>query len=74
VLAVLYAVPIIVSVVGDPKWHDLFEKYAPVSAGLAVQSTAADPLIGPWKGLGVLALWTLAALIAGAIVLGRRDA
>jgi ABC-2 type transport system permease protein len=74
VLALLYAVPVIVTVVTDPVWHDRLVKYAPVSAGLAVQSTAADPLIGPWKGLGVLALWTLAALLAGAITLQRRDA
>ncbi|BCY10888.1 ABC transporter permease subunit [Actinoplanes sp. L3-i22] len=74
VLAVLYAVPIIITVVSDQTWHDRFEKYAPVSAGLAVQSTATDPLIDPWKGLGVLALWTLAALTAGAIVLRSRDA
>ncbi|WP_436532530.1 ABC transporter permease subunit [Actinoplanes sp. HUAS TT8] len=74
VLGLLYAVPIIVSVVTDQTWHDRFEKYAPVSAGLAVQSTAADPLIGPWKGLGVLALWTLAALLVAAITLRRRDA
>lgn len=74
VLALLYAVPIIMSVVTDQKWHDRLEKYTPVSAGLAVQSTAPDPLIGPWKGLGVLALWTLAALIVGALTLQRRDA
>ncbi|GLW31191.1 ABC transporter permease subunit [Actinoplanes regularis] len=74
VLTMLYAVPIIVSVVTDPVWHDRFEKYSPVSAGLAVQATGPDPLIGPWQGLGVLALWTLAALLAGAILLKRRDA
>lgn len=74
VLALLYAVPIIVMVITDRTWHDRLEKYAPVSAGLSVQSTAADPLIGPWKGLGVLALWTFAALLAGAIALQRRDA
>ncbi|MFI1991759.1 ABC transporter permease [Actinoplanes sp. NPDC020271] len=74
VLALLYAVPVVVAVITDPTWHDRLVKYAPVSAGLAVQSTASDPLIGPWKGLGVLALWTFAALLAGAITLQRRDA
>jgi ABC-2 type transport system permease protein len=47
-----------------------------MSAGLAVQATVdvnALP-IGPWKGLGVLALWALAALIAGGLLFELRDA
>jgi hypothetical protein len=48
----------------------------PMSAGLAVQATVhVDALpIGPWKGLGVLALWALAALLAGGLYFERRDA
>jgi hypothetical protein len=30
--------------------------------------------IGPWAGLGVLAAWAAAALLAGALVLCLRDA
>ena len=30
--------------------------------------------IGPWAGLGVLAAWAAAALLAGGILLCRRDA
>jgi ABC-2 type transport system permease protein len=46
----------------------------PTSAGLAVQATGNDAPIAPWLGLGVLALWTVAALLAGGLLLVRRDA
>jgi ABC-2 type transport system permease protein len=47
-----------------------------MAAGLAVQSTV-DPggqPVGPWAGLGVLAAWAAAALVAGWLVLRLRDA
>jgi ABC-2 type transport system permease protein len=47
-----------------------------MTAGLWIQATAglrSLPLT-PWQGLGVLALWTLGALIFGAAVLCLRDA
>ena len=48
----------------------------PVTAGLAIQATTglADLPISPWAGLGVLAAWAVAALLAGRLVLCRRDA
>jgi ABC-2 type transport system permease protein len=76
VLGLLYLSPILAAAVTDPVWHDRIERYAPMSAGLAVQATrnlAALP-IGPWEGLGVLALWAAGALLAGWAVLARRDA
>jgi ABC-2 type transport system permease protein len=47
-----------------------------MNAGLAVQSTTGlDALpIGPWAGLGVLAVWAAAALSLGGLLLCRRDA
>jgi ABC-2 type transport system permease protein len=74
VLALLYAVPIAVGVVTDPVWQKHLEQIAPASAGLAVQVTTGDAVIGPWKGLGVLTLWAFGALLAGGAVLVRRDA
>ncbi|WP_330236939.1 ABC transporter permease [Streptomyces sp. NBC_00566] len=48
--------------------------YLPDRAGqLALHSTSAGPL-GPWSGLAVTALWTAAALGAGAWCVRRRDA
>jgi len=74
VLVLLYALPIVNAAVADPTWQRRLERIEPASAGLAMQATVADPVIGPWKGLGVLALWSLGALLAGAVLLERRDA
>ena len=51
-------------------------KYLPLNAGTQIMSTRSpDPTqLGPWTGLGVVALYALAALIAGAVALSRRDA
>ena len=47
-----------------------------MSAGLAIQATTGlrNLAISPWAGLGVLAIWAGAALLAGALVLRTRDA
>jgi ABC-2 type transport system permease protein len=76
VLALLYAYPIVIRVVSDPVWLRRLERLGPTTAGLAVQATTGlDRLhIGPWPGLGVLALWAGLALTVGAVVLHRRDA
>ena len=46
-----------------------------MTAGLAVQATTGLPglPISPWAGLGVLAAWTGAALLAGGLLLRLRD-
>lgn len=76
VLGVLYLTPIITTLVSDPEWYDRLRKLSPMTAGLAVQSTVdieAQP-VGPWSGLGVLALWAVGALLGGALSLRLRDA
>ena len=76
VLGLLYLTPIITTLVSDPTWHDRLRKLSPMTAGLAIQSTVdveAEP-IAPWSGLGILALWAAAALVAGALTLRVRDA
>jgi ABC-2 type transport system permease protein len=76
VVGVLYVVPLIADVMVSPVWRDRLDRYGPTNAGLAIQATKniAKLPIGPWPGLGVLALWTLAALAAGCLVLRLRDA
>jgi ABC-2 type transport system permease protein len=76
VLGLMYVFPIVTQVVTDPDWHRHLQRVGPMSAGLAVQATVdVDDLpIGPWTGLGVLALWALAALLLGGLLLERRDA
>ena len=73
VLTLLYAVPLVTAMIIDPGWQKRLQQINPVSAGLAIQNTTGDGVIGPWKGLGVLALWTLGALLAGAAALRRQD-
>ncbi|MFI5980790.1 hypothetical protein ACIBEA_07955 [Streptomyces sp. NPDC051555] len=49
-------------------------QYLPDRAGQLVLSTHPQGDLGPWVGLGVTALWAVAALVAGGIAVSRRDA
>jgi len=76
VLGLLYLFPVVAAVVHDPQWHRHLEQLAPMTAGLDIQATTglrALPLT-PWQGLGVLAAWAAAALLAGGLLLRLRDA
>jgi ABC-2 type transport system permease protein len=76
VLGLLYLFPIVANVVGDAQWQRHLQQIGPMTAGLAIQATT-DPRsqpIGPWAGLGVLAAWAAAALLAGGLLLRLRDA
>ncbi|MFE9626216.1 ABC transporter permease [Streptomyces sp. NPDC006527] len=48
--------------------------FLPDRAGQVVLHTERDGTLGPWTGLAVTALWTAAALAAGAWRVRRRDA
>ena len=76
VLGLLYLSPIFAAVVRSPHWHNDIERYAPMTAGLAIQATTGlrSLPISPWGGLGVLAAWAAAALLAGGLRLRLRDA
>lgn len=54
----------------------LIERYAPMPAGMAIQTTvAAEALpIGGWAGQAVLACWAGCALLTGWTVFALRDA
>ncbi|MEV6423543.1 ABC transporter permease [Streptomyces sp. NPDC051662] len=75
VLGLLYLFPVIIQVVHDPEWQRHLQQIAPMTAGLAVQATVNLPglPIGPWAGLGTLAAWAASALLAGGLLLRRRD-
>ncbi|GAA3926491.1 ABC transporter permease [Actinoplanes auranticolor] len=75
VLALLYAVPLIAAVINDPELQRTLRRFAPMTAGLAVQATTdlqRQP-IGPWAGLAVLAAWSAAALLCGGLAFRLRD-
>jgi ABC-2 type transport system permease protein len=76
-LGLLYIVPLIVQLgVLDPRWERRLEQWSPMNAGLAIQATRdlRTLPIGPWPGLGVLALWAAGALLVGGLLLRLRDA
>jgi ABC-2 type transport system permease protein len=76
VLGLLYLFPVVASVAANPHWQRHLEQIGPMTAGLDIQATTGLntlPLT-PWQGLGVLAAWAAAALLAGALVLRCRDA
>ena len=76
VLGLLYLIPILAAAVTGPAWHRHLQEIAPMTAGLEVQATIAlrGLPISPWAGLGVLAAWAAAALLAGGLLLRLRDA
>jgi ABC-2 type transport system permease protein len=75
VLGLLYLFPILAQVGGAGVQRHL-EQIGPMTAGLEIQaSTGLRHLpISPWAGLGVLAAWAAAALLAGGLLLRLRDA
>ncbi|MFB6550468.1 ABC transporter permease [Streptomyces sp. NPDC056405] len=75
VLGLLFFFPILTQVITDPDWQRLLQQIAPMTAGLSVQTTIGiDRLpIGPWEGLGVVALWAAGALAVGGAMLRLRD-
>lgn len=71
---ILLVLPILTNALPSPYSSDV-AKYLPLNAGTQIMATHPDPtMLGPWAGLGVTALYTLAALVAGAAVFKRRDA
>jgi hypothetical protein len=76
VLALLFAFPILTTLVTERHWHERLTEWAPMSAGLAVQASRdLDSMpIEPWQGLGVLAVYAAAALLLGGVALQWRDA
>ncbi len=76
VLGLLYLFPITASTIANATIARHLQQIGPLSAGLDVQATIGVnslPLT-PWQGLGVVALWTVGALLLGALVLKFRDA
>jgi ABC-2 type transport system permease protein len=76
VLGLLYLFPIVAALAANPNWQRHLEQIGPMTAGLAIQATIGlrSLAISPWAGLGVLAAWAAAALLAGGLLLRIRDA
>jgi ABC-2 type transport system permease protein len=76
VLGLLYLFPILAQAAGSPGVARHLQQIGPMTAGLEIQaSTGLHSLpVAPWVGLGVLAAWAAAALLAGGLLLRLRDA
>ena len=76
ILGLLYLLPLLSQVIGNPHWQRLLQQIGPMSAGLAIQTTTDlhNLPLRPWAGLGVTAGWATAALVAGGLLLCTRDA
>jgi ABC-2 type transport system permease protein len=72
---IVLVLPLVTNALPDPYATDI-SKYLPLNAGTQILVTRNfDPTqLSPWAGLGVTALYAAAALIAGAVMLKRRDA
>jgi ABC-2 type transport system permease protein len=75
VLALLYLFPVILSFIGNEHWQHRLDRWAPTVAGLNIGDTTGlrSLAISPWGGLGVLAVWAAAAMLAGGLVFRFRD-
>ena len=76
VLGLLYLFPIIAALAANPQWQRHLEQFGPMTAGLEIEATTGlhSLPISPWAGLGVLAAWAAAALLAGGLLIRLRDA
>ena len=75
VFGIVLVLPLLANALPDPYSTDV-SKYLPLNAGtqILVTMNPDHSQLSPWAGLGITALYAVAALIGGAIVLSRRDA
>jgi ABC-2 type transport system permease protein len=77
-IATLFGLILVLPLLGQAlpvSWQNHVNRYLPLNAGTAVMATKQDPdSLTPWAGLGVFALYAVAALAVGLVVLRRRDA
>ncbi|TCC51078.1 ABC transporter permease [Kribbella capetownensis] len=75
-LSLLFVFPIVATLVSEPRWREWLTEWAPMTAGLAVQTSRGLETmpVGPWQGLAILAAYAGAALAMGGILLEVRDA
>jgi ABC-2 type transport system permease protein len=75
ILGLLFLFPIIAATVGGSASRHVLQ-FGPMTAGMEIQATTGLPglPISPWAGLGVMAAWACAALVAGGLLLRLRDA
>ena len=77
-VAVLFGVlfvPTLLTALLPSSWQDTLGPYLPMNAGDTIYTVRPEAqMLGPWAGFGVFCLYAAAALAAGFILIGRRDA
>jgi ABC-2 type transport system permease protein len=75
VFGIVLVLPLLANALPTPYSTDV-AKYLPLNAGTQILATTNfdSNMLSPWAGIGVTAIYAVVALIAGAIVLSRRDA
>jgi ABC-2 type transport system permease protein len=70
----LFVLPAIVAALPTNLFNDI-NKFLPFTAGTQILTTVRDShVLSPWAGIGVFALYAVAAIGAGAVMLVTRDA
>jgi ABC-type transport system involved in multi-copper enzyme maturation permease subunit len=71
----LLFVPTLLSALLPASWQDTLGPYLPMNAADAIYITHPQPAtLGPWAGFGVFCGYAAAALLAGFVLITRRDA
>ena len=69
---------LISNILGNVPATEKVGRFLPDQAGSKIMQVVTpiddDVPYGPWGGLGIMALWVIAALVGGYAVLKRRDA
>jgi ABC-2 type transport system permease protein len=69
---------LISNILGNVSATEKVGRYLPDQAGSKIMQVVTplddDTPYGPWGGLGIMALWVLAALLGGFVLLKKRDA
>jgi ABC-2 type transport system permease protein len=75
VFGIVLVLPLLANALPTPYSTDV-SKYLPLNAGTQILMTGNydSNMLSPWAGIGVTALYAVVALVAGAIVLTRKDA
>jgi ABC-2 type transport system permease protein len=77
-VAVLFGtlfVPTLLVALLPSSWQDTVGRYLPMNAGDTIYTVRPEShMLQPWTGFGVFCLYAAAALAAGFVLIGRRDA
>jgi hypothetical protein len=77
-VAVLFGmlfVPTLLTALLPSSWQDTLGPYLPMNAGDTIYTVRPEAhMLQPWTGFGVFCLYAAAALAAGFVLIGRRDA